>query len=778
MYPLFLCLLQGQEFKAFSNWIWPHHPLKHKSDTGHFSAAGGFVYSADELAIINTKINIAEHHSSGTFRYNWGQKKPKFTLDWSSNIIDLSSLKNDILSIEKLAYVLGLFKNGISSKQTNRLFKLFGSADFNLHVNTNYLHDGNRTFKDVNITLLREETSLRFVKSHFTLEPGLYLEIDGNFNYRPSANQDWELKGLLTANSDYTTSAINDFYQLLTQHLSLPKKWTISHPIGMVFSSHSYMRGSKRYNKLIANGKVGSRSLKLSLMTEGELHEWPEHYLSLDIDLDDILEKSALETQATMLREVLPGEGYSARKIKNLPLSVRFNLAGIPQIQLKLSAFLVGEGWRLKIQADRSAGLDDNTWSWVGNGDLEASDLKSLFESLFLSGLHPLPTYITADGGFIFTISQNKLIFKPIALQFAGSTVSGDLELSFLETSADRILLKGVLVVDQFEINTFAHSVLLQNSQTFMTLPESSGKQSSNLNFDVKKNQDIRSFWPDKEFDLEVPNYLDIDIKISADRIKIVPGVKLDNSIFKLRKKARLFVLEVLDGQILGGQIVGKATIENKSPLVSAKSSLTINGIKSSLLMPHQVLHKTDGLVSVQLVASGQASNPHAFFKTLDGVGTVRFNNFLVAGFRPITLSKIIDDIVLGEHSTKELVDYLNGASMRQLVKVMDQTVDLKISDGVLTLGEFTNREVTPYITNRTIIDIVSMSINSTWNFDVGSQSVQKATFDLEPLPSFQIRYAGALQELSKIKPEVNVDELRRELIVRHLKYKNRHIKH
>lgn len=767
-------LIKGDYFEDFSNWLWPRglHSNKRKKD--FFTLASKFAYSYGALEFLDTSINFEKHKASGSIHYNWREKKPKLALDWTSTMISLSSFGKNVLSNENLLYILGLAEQERRYKSINRFSEFLRFVDIDLRLSSDYVHDGNRKLKDVDIKFRRKADKLKFEKSKLTLTSGLSLQIEGDLVNLYTDQQGWELHGQLTADSLEATRELSTFCELVVENCSLPTHLHTFYPFNTVFSFHSGLTGHHRRNILNLNGEIRSHLVDLSILTSGELHQWLENDIQLDIRFDGKARHSGEISSAKGNTKVVSTTENITFKEKKIPYSMRLNVRGTPNKQLKTTTEVVSEAWHLVIQADSNKDAFHDTVIWNGSGNIQTGDAQSLLVNFFPSWKNLVPINTAVDGGFIFKNSQDKWILEPTDLKIAGSNISAELQLSLMGISESQSFVKGAVTIDRFDGSKIAQAFLSKNNSVPAPLRRSAEVFSNTDNFNSHIIRSNQKYWSDQSFDLSAVNWLDFDLKVSAASTSILPSLNLQNGQFRIIKKSKSLILQVLDGDIFGGRVTGNATFVNIYPSIKADVLFNINKMKTSSLISPYFKHDMNGHASVKLSATGQAANPHDLVKNLRGMGTAQFNNLQISGLGSESLTEIASSIVTGKYSEKDFIYLLDKSSLQKFVKFTDQRVKLDLSDGVLGIGEVVNNKKAPSVISRNVFDIVNMTIDSSWKVYIDPKLLPDKNIKFSTFPGLHVTYLGALLELNEAKPVINSESLLRVLKVMRAAHKVR----
>jgi len=789
-------LTRGGNFKGFSSWLWPGGLQVDGTATGEFELSSRFTLAPAAVGFSNAHLNIAGHRSNGLFRYDWTKSKPKLTLDWFANTMDVSGFGENALSNRNLAYALGFDVEAEPDSQPSHLAKLFRSADMDLRLDVGRLGDGKRTLTGLNMTLLREAGKLRFGKSRLRVEPGLSLQFEGDLEKISSGQRNWMLKGLVTAKSDAAVDELSDFLQRVTDGFNLQQNFSAIAPLEVAFSSRSDATAGKRRNLLEADGTMRSHRLRLSASTEGELKLWPDNNLHLNIKLDGKAKKlanaaapdaSASDNGNADSETIAPERAKPLPATADLPFYLRFNLAGVPRRQLKASATLASQAWRLNMQADSNIEADGETYRWTGVGSIQAPDLKSFSEKLDPSWTRLFPTAVAAGGQFAFAVAQNVWTFEPADFQLAGSNISGKLKLVFADAATGRPSLTGTATINRFEGDRLVQALLLtkrsalpdRSSSSPSPAPASASQDQSQLvdaNLDTQAIQPVKSFWSDQTFDFTPINWLDVDLTVFAERIGITRGLEVRTARLHVANTSDVLTLKVLDSALLSGKATGEARFATTPLGVKVVAAVAVENAKASSLISTPLTSQTDGRISVNLDMSGQARNPRELINFLKGKGAVKLHNVHVRAVEPARLTEIADSTILGESPPEEFANRLNEALTGKPLKLVNQSAGLTLVDGELRVSQIihgTGKHGTskPRLTNQTVIDVDNMSIDSRWRGDIVLQRALEPDVVTTPLPPLQIVYVGPLRQLGQIEPDINIDALQRELTAQRMEY-------
>lgn len=768
-------LVRGDNFKQFSEWLWPGESTVTGTAAHDFEFSGTIRSSPEEVEFSNAHINLAGYSSEGLLRYNWMQK-PVLTLDWSADILDLSGFGDNILSNRNLAYLLGFGKSAADSGQPGQISEILRAANFDVRLQAQKVNDANRTFNDINLVLFRTDNKLQFGKSSFMIDPGLGLQFEGDFEQSPAGQHNWDLKGLISSNSAHAFTELSDFLELATQDFRIPKGLSVASPVNVAFSSQSHIVAGRRKNTFEANGNIHKDNLRLSIVTEGQIDRWRENDLRLDIKLDGksirstarLLNGNPDNVAAASAEDVAEGvdDASAPVALPDQPFYLRFNLIGVAQRHLKASTALESQLWQLRMQADgKPDAEDDKSLMWTGAGTIQVVDLKSILASVAPDWARLFPASALSGGQFEFAGLHNGWKLEPADFKIAGSQMSGDLELVFAQTPRSRPSLTGSMTIDRINGAELSTAILLDEKPVPVPVPNSDTDTQA-------APENIKKFWPDQMFDLAALDLLDVNVDVTAEYIDIAPGLNLQKARMNIASTSQSIALKIFDGELLGGKASGEMKVVGATFGTSVKTEIELKDAMIGSLVSADLSARAGGRVDFKLTATGQAPDPLALMTTLKGTGTAKLYDVRIPGLSPASLTEIADSIVIGERPPEELADRAEEALATGPLKLADQSVPLTLADGILTIGLLADDKNASALTNITTVDFLQLAINSQWQINtILQRSTEEPGFVPRPLPPARIIYAGTLAKLNEIEPNLNLGDLQRELTVQRMEH-------
>ncbi len=755
-------VIRGSNFASFSEWMWPGRLTVAGSAAGKFGFSAEIITAPTAFEVSDAAVEIAGRTSRGSVKYNWS-KKPLLTVDWSADSVDLSGFGGRVLSNESLGRLFGL-KPGADG-EPGALQRQLRTADVDLRLQAGAVSDAQRTFTDVDLLLSRTGNQLRLGKSRMTVEPGLMLELEGAVD-QLHREPEWNLTGLVEVRSDQALQELRGIIADLSSDAALPEVLTAMHPMRLALTANSMLADGKRETRIDADGSLHTERVRLNVVTHGSIQDWRRNKLQLDAKIDGLTTR----TVAMLMRGRSPasgarhaGAGAGRQDTNAQPSILRLSMIGIPEQELRTSATLVSDIWRMHMEGRSQPGKAGEAKTWTGTGHAEISNaghVAGLFEPRWKAFF---PQTIGAGGRFQFERTTTGWLVEPIDFGVAGSKLTGDLVVSrpdAAEGDADSPLhLSGTLSVDHIETASLLGPLM----------PGAAPRQTRNGD-DADPAASL-SYWPDRPFDLGVLSLLKADLRLTVRRLELAPELLVSNASLALKASDGRLSLEQAEGQLLAGKVTGKASLRAAPAGVLFDGALALSDASVDRLVSPQLAKRAAGRFGLTLQATGQALSPRALVTALRGSGQLDFAALRVPGLQPATLTGIADAVVIGEAPPDELNQQLVAALANGSVRVGNSKAELKIADGALLVGKIARRIGPARLVNQTTIDLVRMGFDSQWQVDTVLKRALEPDLVVKPLPPVQVVYAGLLADLSRLEPAVSTGDLQRELTVQRMEH-------
>ena len=587
-----------------------------------------------------------------------------------------------------------------------------------------------------------------------TLDPGLELEVEGSL--ATSATQSrWDLSGILRAASAQSVGQFRKFAVAVLGKDAQAIPLATATPFEVAFTTRSERTGDATTTQLEADGSLGPDRLRLTARSAGSVGEWRARPLTIDAKIDGRNSAaffSHLGLTGAPASDPLPS-GTKQPQPSNAHM--RFRISGVPEKGLSATAHLTGGQWQAQLRASATPGEAGTPSAWQGTGQFAVADLARAVQSMAPQWSPLLAGPVASRGHFAFSRRGKSLIFEPIDTKVGRSTLSGRVQWNSPDTADKRPQLTGHIAIDRLDVATVLAPIV---------------KKTGEVSQPVERNEE--PLWPDLPFELKVGSLADANLKLSVRRLEIRPSLNLSNaSMTVLAKDGGVEVASVV-GKLFGGQIKGHARLTPAPAGVLVDSRVELSNLNLDRVVSPTLRKRTTGTLSGEISASGQALSPRALMTALRGSGRVKLSKTRFPGLDAQALTRIADEVVLGESDVGNLNVQLAQATANGSVEVGDTSAQISISDGALQVSNIAISSQGTRAVNQTTIDIVQLSIDSQWRIDTAlGRALKSELISAKQLPPVQVVYAGAVGELSNIEPTISLGDLQRELTVQRMEH-------
>ena len=744
-------LLNGSSLDRFLNWANPKLLKAEGRAGGAFRIVGRFKYAAQQFELADARVRLAGHESAGRLNYRWG-KTPELAVDWNGETLDLSGFGTNLREPQSLAELLGIAKPG--DRDRSEIANILTSANLNLRLRADKVRDGAASISNLDILLAKSGGNVRIGRSRLTFEPGLELEIEGSL--ATSATQPrWDLSGLVRAASTQSTAQFRKFAVAILGKDAQAIPLVTATPFELAFTTRSDRTGEATTTQLDADGSLGPDRLRLTARSAGPVGEWRAHPLTIDAKIDG-RGSTAFFSHLGLTGAQAPDPGPGdAKQLQQSNAHMRFRVSGVPEKGLNATAHLVGGQWQAQLRASATPGKAGTPAAWQGTGQFAVADLARAAQSMAPQWSQLLTRPLASRGHFVFSRQANRLLFEPIDMKVGRSTVSGRVQWTFPDGQDKRPRLGGQVAIDRLDVATVLAPIVKKPDQEARPV-ESSGQ----------------SLWPDLPFELKVGSLADANLKLSVRRLEIRPGFNLSNASMTVTSNDGGVEVAGATGKLFGGEIKAHARLTPAPAGVSLDSRIELSNLNLDRVVGPALRKRATGTLSAEISASGQALSPRALMTALRGSGRVKLSKSRFPGLDAQALTRIADEVVLGEADVGNLNVQLEQATQSGSVEVGDTSAQISISDGALQVSNIAIDAEGTRAVNQTTIDIVQLSIDSQWRIDTAlDRALKSELVTAKQLPPVQVVYTGAIGNLSSIEPTISLGDLQRELTVQRMEH-------
>jgi hypothetical protein len=202
------------------------------------------------------------------------------------------------------------------------------------------------------------------------------------------------------------------------------------------------------------------------------------------------------------------------------------------------------------------------------------------------------------------------------------------------------------------------------------------------------------------------------------------------------------------------------------------KGNLRIDGAELAGAPPAESGPPLAGRLQVSLDVTGAALTARGLVTSLNGTGEARLTDAVLGQLSPTAIVDASESVLgpqgsLAPGNLEKMIRERLGAERIPLGR---RRIPLTVSDGhVRTAAPIVAETKAGRVSGSAIIDLDSQRIDSEWKLDGAQIAPRPGAKPRGALPSVSVIWAGPLNKLAAITPQVQVDALERELSVRRM---------
>jgi hypothetical protein len=174
----------------------------------------------------------------------------------------------------------------------------------------------------------------------------------------------------------------------------------------------------------------------------------------------------------------------------------------------------------------------------------------------------------------------------------------------------------------------------------------------------------------------------------------------------------------------------------------------------------------------VSLEVQGRALSPRSLVSQLSGKGTAEVVDARVSGIAAGAVDKAADAVVAGatEGGRSTLERELRLALEEGALAVGTRKVALEVGDGAVRAAALVIDAPDGRVRNETTVDLSELKVDSEWQI-ISKRAVARGQQapGKSQLPGVSVVYVGPLAAVGTLKPQITLDSLERELMVRRM---------
>ncbi len=750
--------LRGRSFARFRRWAMHDFLETAKGDDGYFALRGLVDASGDGLALSQLRGEYAKTVFRGRASTNFGDNR-EFDIFIDSDKIDLRQSLDQKVTISTLAdlvagYSAALSRPSDADKGKTGVADLRNFKNGRLAFKVGQLLLPNENFRDVNADIAIKPHRVDIAHGRFETFSGARFEIDGNVDSRKDVPAG-RLNVLLEAPRLQAVKSVAGFLDLPGGSIDIDKFSPELAPIRLAGVIKLGTRDG-RSTEASLDGSMGRTRATLLLRLDGK----PSLWRSGEVDIVSYLTS---DDGATLLAQLFAttSDRFAQDGVQGTPMKGRLamRMSGKPEKGMVSVVDLEAPGFRGGYRG--TLGLPGDKIRLEGEVSLDAQNGKPLLSLVGLDRMAPAEQQQALRAkGLIFGESG---VFQMSDFDFrlGGSRIRGEGSVEFGDNGAE---VKLIARTGSFSLPTLLSSIVAKKS------PEPVRPARGNRGrAQPAPVQDL--FWTDRIFDFSMFESLSGSLELAAREIDIGQGLSLTSGRVMADFGRAGLRIENISGQLGGGKLSASLDMKRGAAGVSTSARAQLRGVdlrRFRRIDPKSAqplyVSVAQGEFAMDLDVEGRGLSPRGVVSSLKGQGVAHFKDFALMHFSPEAVEVASNAMLQGNRrpNKKRLEAAIVDNLGKGVLKVGMRKVDLKVTDGTVSLARQTLKKPATELIVSTYVDINRMLIDSEW---VINPKV-KIKAALQPVT---ILYNGPVAELNTMRPVIDAEQLSRELVVRKL---------
>lgn len=737
--------LGGRNLRQFAQWVWPNAPLAEQRAQRPFALRGNIIASGADFALSDTRLNVGRDTIFGAVTYD-SSDGGSLKVEASGPVLDLALFDDDLLSPARLRTFLAAS----------------GTSDAGLPMRTNLvltvgqLRDARRVFQDVAVSVDRQaKGAVALERLTFSHPEGAEVAVQGGWT-RVGARIVGDISGRVRTKGPASAKSLLSWSAAVADLADDTAGQTL---IGML-QSQSLPASDLALTvslpdtgaplRISADGRLGRDMLRLEYQNEGGDLRVGDAEVKLDLQVRGPL---ALDS-VRIARGLSVRPGTSSPSSSNRGAAVRVIAKGKPTLGLRMTA-------RLEL-ADATLDFDGTLkrvtnaggsarWAATGEAGVETQSSRRLLSALHLQVLEQR----VANTGFrarAAVIDDGKATRIDVA-RFEAGTVSGrgTFEISSVGAITGDLRLSRVALSDGF-------ALLSRPSAAQATSP---------------RVGDEDEIWPASVIDLTVFRDLDLDIAVRSDELAVTSNTSFADASLRLKLANSAVAIDDLQAKTpVQGQIKGSISIAPGDAGYALSSAFEITksalgafaGVARTSTNVLQIA-PPDGQAEFAFKLTGRGTTVRSLIALARGDGRVRLRGVALNGVAPAAIRAAGDAFGVDDKITaSELAAVLRRELLARRSVIGDQDLAVAIRDGIVRFAPLRVGFDGGRIENTTTLALSTLQVDSRWRL-----TPVPGDGDTDPLPAVELIYDAPVRQIARTDPDIRLDALARELVVRRL---------
>lgn len=739
--------LKGQNLARFLAWGMKQPTLTESVNDGPFALNGDLKFSGKLVELSQAKVGIGDTPVTADVRLDFAERR-RLAVRLEGQTVDIGRIWPGGLQMETLAPLIARAggkaesvspPDGAAAAPAPPSWFDLSAADVGVAIRAGALRDGPRTLRDVEADVSVEGGKLAMRQLKFTSDQGLEVELEGeaaNLN----ATAQGSVRGLVVVRDDASATAFMDIAgldvhapEILTYLKRMaPLRLAVTVDLG---------RRTPTAADLKIDGTIKGGRLIASADLDGGFPTWRTSPASITarIEASDI-------DQAISSLLALDARSSGAR-----PGQILARATGTPQDGLLAFAAIESDGLMLDYSG-KALLVPETPVGLEGSVKVASRDARALLNLAGVS-LPSATASVPVNGTLAIASRDGRLALDADTLTLGGVSVGGKVTLTKSGTGATAV--DGDLVVGDVTVPGLLAVVLDSRSlsEAPREEPAKGGKPAQTA------PPTIVTVWPEQPFDFSAVEALDGKITLSASKVSLQPGLSLGKVRAEIGFAPGRLSVAKLSGEALGGTATSTMSFAKESAGVAFDGAF-------GLRVP-QGEGKPDA-ANFAVKYAGRALSPAALIADLKGSGELKLADVSLGGMNPSIVAQIAEAALLGRgpQGGEPLLTALRDRLRQGQVKLGEVAMPITLADGNLKLAKIDLDRKEGRTTLETVVELATLKLDSEWTIEARlPEGAGPAAGKM--LPPVSVIYAGSLQDVVGIEPQISVAALERELTVR-----------
>lgn len=575
--------------------------------------------------------------------------------------------------------------------------------------------------------------------------PGWQVELEGHLSSADDADPAGSLAGVLIGPDRAALADLLSWLDVPATGILAPQRLERISPLRLAGRLQLSPKGQPGATRLSIDGSLGESRISATLTAPKRAATVAAQPLEIDLTGD-------VPAITTLIAQIAP-DGWSAPAAGRIAMPARLTLSavGTPGDGFETLAALDSAGARAELRG-RLATPAGGTPELTGVVRVSVEDLAAIVAATAL-GQSTDVAGVPLNGRIGIALSDGRLKLESDELALAGAHVRGSVDLDF---SKSQKRLDARISASHIELIRALAPILDERQLAATTAPRPL----------------TSSAWPDTPFDLDRLDGIEGTIALDTPEFILANDIALGDVRLETSIKQGTLDLRLVEATAKGGKASGRFTLAKAPAGAALKGNLRIDGAEFAGAPPGESGPPLAGRLQLSLDVTGAALTVRGLVASLNGTGEARLTDAVLGQLSPTAIVEASESVLgpQGSLAPGNLERMIRERLDAERIPLGRRRIPLSISDGhVRTAAPIVAETKAGRVSGTAIIDLDSQRIDSEWKLDGAQVAPRPGAKPRGTLPSISVIWAGPLDKLAAINPQVQVDALERELSVRRM---------